>query len=104
MSCSGADLDTMRGFMKGSLQMAVLGEEHQQSHGIVVVVPMRPLVGVSAALMADVANCTDENDRVERRFDAIVAPFNLIGNAHQVLHMSDEDEDDADKDWDSDQP
>lgn len=27
MSCSGADLDTMRGFMKGSFQMAVLGEE-----------------------------------------------------------------------------
>lgn len=25
--CSGADLDTMRGFMKGSFQMAVLGED-----------------------------------------------------------------------------
>jgi ApaG protein len=67
---SGADLDTMRGFMKGSFQMAVL----------------------------------DENDRAERRFDAIVAPFNLIGNAHQVLHTSDEDDDnDEGQDWDSDQ-
>ena len=47
---------------------------------------------------------TDENDRAERRFDAIVAPFNLIGNAHQVLHLSDEDDDDTDVDWDSDQP
>jgi hypothetical protein len=50
------------------------------------------------------SNPTDENDRAERRFDAIVAPFNLIGNAHQVLHTSDEDDDnDEGQDWDSDQ-
>lgn len=55
-------------------------------------------------LNADVRNPTDENDRAERRFDAIVAPFNLIGNAHQVLHTSDEDDDnDEGQDWDSDQ-
>lgn len=43
----------------------------------------------------------DENDRAQRHFDAIVEPFQLVGNTLQSPPLPEDDEEEG-SDWDSD--